>query len=414
MPRSASRTAGGPFDGGAYVADATAQRGEAQLQIWTLENTKWDSSEELVHEKARELLDDPRTLVWIDVAGDSESVRRDFEAIVRDCNSLAGIDPSRATKGGENPPKRPPKAKAFRQCVFARAYWLGTRPTDDPQQLVAQEVHLIVGRTFAVTLRYPCRAWDLDQKASTTTRLHTAKDAGLDLADIRRGVKELRDRFGNTNGHEAFGLEVAAVVLDKVIDSVFDALDGLRQVAEKLEEEVLDERWLWERKSKQQEPTLEDRMLGLRRLLRHVRWAFMPADEIAEFRSGPFINGAGGPGIEFSFTDLRREADRTLETVRDVREQLSHTVELGDTMKTDRLNKTMYVLTAVATILLVPTLIAGIYGMNFRHIPELEWRLGYEATLVAMMVLGTGVWLGIRSYLRPKSTRRRRNRTPVR
>jgi len=132
----------------------------------------------------------------------------------------------------------------------------------------------------------------------------------------------------------------------------------------------------------------------------------MPADEIAEFCSGPFLGiEAQDPAIKFTFSDLGHEAERAVASVRDVAEQLEHTVGLSNTMKTDRLNSTMYVLTAVATILLIPTVIAGIYGMNFRHMPELNWRLGYWGALVAMMALGTGIWFGIRRYLKHRNVR---------
>jgi magnesium transporter len=50
----------------------------------------------------------------------------------------------------------------------------------------------------------------------------------------------------------------------------------------------------------------------------------------------------------------------------------------------NRLNEVMKKLTSWGAIILVPTLIAGIYGMNFRHIPELGWRLGYPFALALM------------------------------
>ena len=55
----------------------------------------------------------------------------------------------------------------------------------------------------------------------------------------------------------------------------------------------------------------------------------------------------------------------------------------------NRLNLVMKKLTSWAAIILLPTLIAGIYGMNFRHMPELSWQFGYPAAL-ASMVLGAG------------------------
>lgn len=146
---------------------------------------------------------------------------------------------------------------------------------------------------------------------------------------------------------------------------------------------------------------IDGEILGLRRLLGKVRWAFMPSDEIDEFRSGPFITTAkDDAGIEFRFNDLSREAERAVAAVAEVRDQVANTVELRDSLKSDRLNSTTYVLAAVATILLIPTLIAGIYGMNFRTMPGLGAKLGFWEALGGTILLGAGVWLAIGAYLR--------------
>jgi magnesium transporter len=52
----------------------------------------------------------------------------------------------------------------------------------------------------------------------------------------------------------------------------------------------------------------------------------------------------------------------------------------------------MKVLTSWAAIILVPTLIAGIYGMNFVHMPELRWRYGYAYALALMFGAGILLW----------------------
>jgi magnesium transporter len=127
----------------------------------------------------------------------------------------------------------------------------------------------------------------------------------------------------------------------------------------------------------------------------------MPSDEIDEFCSGPFIDAPEqDAGIRFRFNDLSREADRAVDAVRDVKDQVTNTVELRDSLKSDRLNSTTYALAAVATILLVPTLIAGIYGMNFRTMPGLGWRLGFWEALGAMILLAAGVWWAIGAFLK--------------
>jgi magnesium transporter len=61
-----------------------------------------------------------------------------------------------------------------------------------------------------------------------------------------------------------------------------------------------------------------------------------------------------------------------------------------------QLNEVMKKLTAWAGIVLVPTLIAGIYGMNFDHMPELHWLLGYPMALGIMALSGVFLYLGFR------------------
>jgi magnesium transporter len=54
----------------------------------------------------------------------------------------------------------------------------------------------------------------------------------------------------------------------------------------------------------------------------------------------------------------------------------------------NRLNSVMKVLTVIATIFMPLTFLAGVYGMNFRHMPELEWTWGYPVVLLVMFSVG--------------------------
>jgi magnesium transporter len=63
-----------------------------------------------------------------------------------------------------------------------------------------------------------------------------------------------------------------------------------------------------------------------------------------------------------------------------------------------RQNTDMRRISAWAAIWAVPTLVAGIYGMNFRHMPELSWRFGYPLVLVAMVVICLGLYRAFRHY----------------
>jgi magnesium transporter len=57
----------------------------------------------------------------------------------------------------------------------------------------------------------------------------------------------------------------------------------------------------------------------------------------------------------------------------------------------NRMNEVMKTLSVVATIILPLTLIASIYGMNFHHMPELDWRIGYFAVLGVMAAIALGL-----------------------
>jgi magnesium transporter len=57
----------------------------------------------------------------------------------------------------------------------------------------------------------------------------------------------------------------------------------------------------------------------------------------------------------------------------------------------NRLNEVMKVLTIIATIFIPLTFVAGLYGMNFRFMPELGWRWGYPAVLTVMVVAAAGM-----------------------
>jgi len=59
----------------------------------------------------------------------------------------------------------------------------------------------------------------------------------------------------------------------------------------------------------------------------------------------------------------------------------------------ERANEVMKVLTVFAAIVLPLSLIAGVYGMNFSHMPELLWRWGYLGVMILMLIVGVSLWV---------------------
>ncbi len=106
------------------------------------------------------------------------------------------------------------------------------------------------------------------------------------------------------------------------------------------------------------------------------------------------------PGVD---PELRRYlkglGDRVLrvtEQVEGFRELLSNILGVNLTMVSVQQNNQVQKVSAWAAILVVPTIITGIYGMNFRHMPETHWLLGYPLTLVLMVVVSALIYLGFR------------------
>jgi magnesium transporter len=78
-----------------------------------------------------------------------------------------------------------------------------------------------------------------------------------------------------------------------------------------------------------------------------------------------------------------------LDSLRDI---LSSVLEIHLAAASNQLNVTMKRLTAWGTIFVAITAIAGIYGMNFKYMPELEWRYGYFAVLALMALISLGLF----------------------
>lgn len=81
-----------------------------------------------------------------------------------------------------------------------------------------------------------------------------------------------------------------------------------------------------------------------------------------------------------------------IQSIESYREINSGLVELSYAQTSNRMNETIKTLTIISTIFIPLTFIVGLYGMNFRYMPELEQRWGYPAILTVMLVIGVGMY----------------------
>jgi magnesium transporter len=94
------------------------------------------------------------------------------------------------------------------------------------------------------------------------------------------------------------------------------------------------------------------------------------------------------------FRDLYDHTIQVMDTVEANRDMLAGLLDVYLSSVSNRLNAVMKVLTVIATVFMPLTFIAGLYGMNFRYMPELEWRWGYPAALL-LMALVAAVMLAV-------------------
>jgi magnesium transporter len=93
---------------------------------------------------------------------------------------------------------------------------------------------------------------------------------------------------------------------------------------------------------------------------------------------------------------VQDHAIQAIELLEINREMVSEMVEIWLSSVSNKLNEVMKVLTVVTTVFIPLNLIAGVYGMNFKHMPELEWRWGYPAALLLMAAVATALLLVFR------------------
>jgi magnesium transporter len=201
-------------------------------------------------------------------------------------------------------------------------------------------------------------------------------------------------RHGEGGGlHQArMDLEAQQAVLahgpSAVVYAVSDqVVDGYEQVAAALVEDV-DEVEL----SVFSEDRTDDsaRIYVLKRELAEVRRAVLPLrDPINRFAKG-VVDGIDPEAAPY-FRDVGDHLSRTAETIDELDGLLSTAFEAHLARISVQQNEDLRKISAVAALVVVPTLIAGIYGMNFDHMPELHWQFGYAWALLVMVGTSGGL-----------------------
>ena len=175
------------------------------------------------------------------------------------------------------------------------------------------------------------------------------------------------------------------VLLDAIVDGYFEALDVSEDRLEALEDEIFAE-------TPASEALVQERLYQVRRDLLLFRRAVNPLRDVV----GALMRDPSYGIDETTRIHLQDVYDHLLRAVELLdlqRELMGNAVDAHLAIMSNRMNLVMKRMTSWGAILLGATLVAGIYGMNFDHMPELGWRLGYAWAIGLMLAItGLGWW----------------------
>jgi magnesium transporter len=301
------------------------------------------------------VLDDPAAIsdnlgnggvVWVDLLDPTdvelECMREEF--------SLHPLAIEDAQHKGQRP-----KLELYPDHAFMVVYASDNSPAD------LREVHLFIGPDWLVSVR--------------------ATNANGDAFDPGPAER----LFERTRNHTPTVGFLLYRLLDWMVDEYFDALDHSEDVLERVESDLFDEDHL------SNPADIQRRLLGLRRDLMLLRRRVMPMRDVILSILRDELPWVEEPQMPY-FQDVFDHLLRVVEQVDIQRELLNNVVDAQLGLEANRMNKVMKKMTSWGAILIVATLIAGIYGMNFQDMPELRWRYGYYVALGSMVFVTTGLY----------------------
>ena len=191
------------------------------------------------------------------------------------------------------------------------------------------------------------------------------------FAGVRLRINEGRKRL-RSGGSDY----LAYALIDAIVDHYFVVLEKLGERIELLEEEV----------TNRPSPATLEKIHNCKRELLFLRKSVWPLREVissVQREESPLFV----PETLLFMRDVYDHTIQVIDTVETYRDIVSGLVDLYLSSVSHRMNEVMKVLTIIATIFIPLTFIAGIYGMNFARMPELQWDLGYPVVLGVMLIV---------------------------
>jgi magnesium transporter len=300
---------------------------------------KQPSSLQETYEELRQL---DNGVAWIDLykptQGEFESVAQELEL------------PPRVIEDAIKPQQR---AKLVRYGDSLFVVLKTARYLDEPEKVEFSEVHVLVGKDFIVTVRYE----EIPALEEVRRRLEGEPES------LRQGPQPIL--------HE---------IMDQIVDDYEPVLEGLGTDIQEVEDEVFGGN-----------ADVSQRIYELSRELVQFQRATSPLARSLE-RGAERNEHDIDPELRSYLRELHDRVLRVEEPTEGFRDMLSDILVVNLTLIGVRQNDQTKKISAWAAILIVPTLITGIYGMNFDFMPELHWLFGYPLALALMVSISVGLY----------------------
>ncbi|MBI3591095.1 MAG: magnesium/cobalt transporter CorA [Candidatus Melainabacteria bacterium] len=288
---------------------------------------------------------DKPTVTWINVEGIHEV------EVLEKLGNYFGIHPL-ALEDIVNTDQRP-KIDDFENNIFIVLKMLSYN--EKSREIITEQISLILGSNFVISFQ-----------------------EGIE-GDV---FNPIRDRIRANKGRirKAGSDYLTYRLLDAVVDNYFVILEKLGEKIELLQEELI----------KNLTPEILHKIHDLKREMIFLRKTVWPLREVI----------SGLQKIESSLVEdttkiyLRDIYDHTIQVMDSIetfREMISSMIEIYLSNLNNRINSVMKVLTIIATIFMPPTFIVGIYGMNFKYMPELDWKWAYPVVLLIMLIIAVSM-----------------------
>ena len=221
---------------------------------------------------------------------------------------------------------------------------------EDKPQTKTEQVSLIFGSNYLISFQ---------------------EDEGDVFDPIRERIRTDRGRI------RKMGVDYLAYsLMDAIVDNYFTVLEKIGESIEDIEDEML----------KNPTPEILQIIHTLKRELIFLRKSVWPLREVIsrlERWESPLIEKS----IDIYLRDVYDHTIQVIDALETFRDMLSGMLDVYLTSVSNRMNEVMKVLTIIATIFIPLTLVTGIYGMNFKYMPELDSPWGYPMVYIVMLII---------------------------